>query len=107
MMSMPVSSISSKQQTQPEKQLALCVLHPSSQREPLGEKSVKLTIGDDPATGAALKRKGATAIDCSVDDVVVDVDNKVVSTPSYMLAESILEIEPGINKLVDEVLALS
>ena len=73
----------------------------------LGEKSVKLTIGDDPATGAALKRKGATAIECSVDDVVVDVDNKVVSTPSYMLAESILEIEPGINKLVDEVLALS
>lgn len=72
----------------------------------LGAKSVKLTIGTDPTVAAALEGKGATAIECAVDSAVVDTENKVVSTPGYMVAESILEVESGINQLVDEVLKL-
>ncbi|MDQ8193126.1 isoprenoid biosynthesis glyoxalase ElbB [Coraliomargarita sp. SDUM461004] len=72
----------------------------------LGGKQVQLTIGNDPETAAALNDKGAKAIDCPVDSIVIDEANRVVSTPAYMLAESILEAESGINQLVEAVLKL-
>lgn len=73
----------------------------------LGEQHVKLTIGNDATTAAALEAKGATHVDCPVDKAVVDKANKVVSTPAYMLAESITDAESGINQLVDSVLTLA
>jgi enhancing lycopene biosynthesis protein 2 len=72
----------------------------------LGEQHVKLTIGNDAATAAALEAKGAQHIDCSVDSIVVDQSNRVVTTPAYMLAQSITEAERGINQLVEAVLKL-
>jgi enhancing lycopene biosynthesis protein 2 len=72
----------------------------------LGEQQVKLTIGNDPATAAALEAKGAHHVDCSVDSIVVDQSNRVVTTPAYMLAQSITEAERGINQLVEAVLKL-
>ena len=42
-----------------------------------------------------------------VADVVVDEAHKIVTTPAYMLAESISEAAVGINKLVKYVLAFS
>lgn len=73
----------------------------------LGEQHVKLTIGNDPATAAALEAKGAHHIDCSVDSIVVDQSKRVVTTPAFMLAQSITEAERGINQLVEAVLKLS
>lgn len=49
---------------------------------------------------------GATHVSCPVEEFVVDRENKVVSTPAYMLANRISEAADGIEKLVDEVLAL-
>ncbi|SVB14896.1 uncharacterized protein METZ01_LOCUS167750, partial [marine metagenome] len=37
---------------------------------------------------------------------VVDRENKIVSTPAYMLANQISEAADGIEKLVQEVLSL-
>ena len=68
---------------------------------------VALTIGNDPDYAAILESKGARHHNCAVDDVVVDVPHKIVSTPAYMLAQTILEAEMGINKLVQEVLKLT
>jgi enhancing lycopene biosynthesis protein 2 len=73
----------------------------------LGNQGVRLTIGNNAETAASLESKGATHVDCSVKDIVVDSVNRVVSTPAYMLAESILEAEIGINKLVAAVLKLA
>jgi enhancing lycopene biosynthesis protein 2 len=42
-----------------------------------------------------------------VDDVVVDLEHKVVSTPAYMLGPGVSDVRKGISKLVNEVLALS
>jgi enhancing lycopene biosynthesis protein 2 len=42
-----------------------------------------------------------------VEDIVVDEVNKIVSTPAYMLATSILEAHIGIEKLVDKVLEMA
>lgn len=66
-----------------------------------------LTIGNDEATAAALTSLGATHTTCAVDDIVIDEDNKLVTTPAYMLAQSILDADAGIEKLVKNVLALT
>jgi len=73
----------------------------------LGEKKVQVTIGNDATAAAAIEGKGAIHVECSVDSIVIDKTNRVVTTPAYMLAESITDAEAGINKLVKAVLKLS
>ncbi|MHC8290024.1 isoprenoid biosynthesis glyoxalase ElbB [Pseudomonas sp. XS1P51] len=68
---------------------------------------VTCTIGNDAETAAAMNKMGATHADCSVTDIVEDKARKLVSTPAYMLAQSISEAASGINKLVDRVLELT
>ncbi|MCK8664658.1 isoprenoid biosynthesis glyoxalase ElbB [Pseudomonas azerbaijanoccidens] len=68
---------------------------------------VTCTIGNDTDTAAALNKMGATHQECAVSDIVEDKARKLVSTPAYMLAQSISEAAGGINKLVDRVLELT
>jgi enhancing lycopene biosynthesis protein 2 len=68
---------------------------------------VTCTIGNDTDTAAAMNKMGATHTDCAVGDIVEDKARKLVSTPAYMLAQSISEAASGINKLVDRVLELT
>ena len=46
-------------------------------------------------------------VPCPVDDIVVDEDNKIVTTPAYMLAQDIAQAASGIDKLVSRVLVLA
>ncbi|CNE49696.1 isoprenoid biosynthesis glyoxalase ElbB [Yersinia nurmii] len=71
----------------------------------LGER-IRLTIGNDINTADAIEVMGGEHIVCPVEDVVVDAEHKVVTTPAYMLAGSISEAAVGINKLVSKVLGL-
>ena len=73
----------------------------------LGSRKVKLTIGNDPATAAALNALGAVHVDALVDQIVVDEKNKVVSTPAYMLGPSIAPVSAGIEKLVAAILEMA
>ncbi|XWJ92986.1 isoprenoid biosynthesis glyoxalase ElbB [Phytobacter ursingii] len=68
---------------------------------------LRLTIGTDIDTAEVLEDMGAEHVPCPVDDIVVDEDNKVVTTPAYMLAQNIAEAATGIEKLVSRVLALA
>ncbi|MFJ2365070.1 isoprenoid biosynthesis glyoxalase ElbB [Pseudomonas sp. NPDC087697] len=68
---------------------------------------VTCTVGNDADTAAAMTRMGATHVDCTVSDIIEDKARKLVSTPAYMLAQSISEAASGINKLVDRVLELT
>jgi enhancing lycopene biosynthesis protein 2 len=68
---------------------------------------VTCTIGNDADTAKAMNKMGATHTDCAVGDIVEDKARKLVSTPAYMLAQSISEAASGINKLVDRVLELT
>ncbi|AHM71933.1 isoprenoid biosynthesis glyoxalase ElbB [Yersinia hibernica] len=70
-------------------------------------KPVRLTIGNDPDTIDAIEVMGGEHVICPADDVVVDIENKVVTTPAYMLAASISEAAKGIDKLVTKVLDLT
>lgn len=69
-------------------------------------KGAKATIGTDADTASAIKQMGATHEQCAVNDIVIDQENKLVSTPAYMLAESILDADAGISKLVTQVLKM-
>ncbi|MBK5517817.1 isoprenoid biosynthesis glyoxalase ElbB [Pseudomonas sp. TH10] len=68
---------------------------------------VTCTIGNDADTATAMNKMGATHEDCAVSDIIEDKARKLVSTPAYMLAQSISEAASGINKLVDRVLELT
>ncbi|ATZ92802.1 MULTISPECIES: isoprenoid biosynthesis glyoxalase ElbB [Dickeya] len=69
--------------------------------------SVQLTIGNDEGTAQAIAAMGGVHVKCPVNDIVVDVTHKVVTTPAYMLANSIGEAASGIEKLVARVLELA
>ena len=73
--------------------------------EKMGEK-VSLTIGNDEQTANDLTTMGAKHVTCPVQEIVVDKDKKVVSTPAYMLAGRISEAADGIEKLVKKVIDL-
>ena len=68
---------------------------------------LRLTIGTDINTAEVLEEMGAEHVPCPVDDIVIDEENKVVTTPAYMLAEDIAQAATGIEKLVARVLVLA
>src|SRR5690606_38169130 len=69
---------------------------------------VVCTLGhdDDPAATAS-KEMGIEHQACEVTDIVEDTQHKLVTTPAYMLAQSISDAASGIYKLVDRVLELT
>lgn len=69
-------------------------------------KGITLTIGHDKQTAQMLTKMGAIHQECSVTEYVVDEKHKVVTTPAYMLAESIGQAAFGIERLVEQLLAL-
>ncbi|WP_395338933.1 isoprenoid biosynthesis glyoxalase ElbB [Ningiella sp. W23] len=69
-------------------------------------ENAKATIGHDADTATAINQMGGEHVSCAVDDIVVDEQHNLVSTPAYMLAESILDADAGIRKLVAKVLAM-
>ncbi len=72
----------------------------------LGTEQVKITIGNDIEAVGVLQSKGAHHINCPAEDIVVDSLHRIVSTPAYMVADNLLQVETGINKLVDKVLEM-
>lgn len=68
---------------------------------------VVCTIGNDHETAATLGQMGVIHQECEVSEIVEDPSHKLVSTPAYMLAQSISQAAAGINKLVDRVLELA
>ena len=89
------------------KALGFMCIAPVLAARALGSKGVELTIGHDADVASALEAKGAKHIKCPVDEAVTDKANRVVSTPAYMLAQSVTDAEAGINKFVASVLELA
>ena len=66
----------------------------------------ELTIGFDEQTASDIDAMGAKHMLCPVDEIIVDKEKKIVSTPAYMEANSIKEAACGIEKLVAEILTM-
>ena len=71
------------------------------------ELAPEITIGSDPATAAALEKMGARHQKAKVDEIVVDSKNRIVTTPCYMLAQSIKEVGAGVEKLVAKIMEMA
>lgn len=67
---------------------------------------LRLTIGHDPQVAKRLAQLGVEHIECLATDCVVDKQHKIVTTPAYMLAQSIQEVAKGIERLVEELAQL-
>lgn len=64
---------------------------------------ISVTIGNDPGMSGAVSAMGGLHRSCAVDDIVVDFENRVVTTPAYMLATRLSEAAAGIFKLVERI----
>tara|TARA_Y100000768_G_scaffold188058_1_gene140883 strand:- start:221 stop:877 length:657 start_codon:yes stop_codon:yes gene_type:complete len=87
---------------------AICIA-PAMMSKILSEQnlSANLTVGSDSATSKDIEAMGSQHQNCSTKEVVVDVKNKIVSTPAYMDAKSISEVAEGIEKLVNEIVSMN
>jgi enhancing lycopene biosynthesis protein 2 len=85
---------------------AMCIA-PATVAKTLGDASPAVTIGEDRGTAAAIETMGAIHHKCQVDEIHIDSRNKVVTTPAYMLGPGIKDVALGIEKLVNQVLALT
>ncbi|MFH0944003.1 MAG: isoprenoid biosynthesis glyoxalase ElbB [Planctomycetota bacterium] len=85
---------------------AICIA-PAVVAALFGEEGVELTIGNDKGTAARLEGRGARHRNCRVDDIVIDAERKIVTTPAYMLAGRISEAADGIEKLCGAVVELA
>lgn len=84
------------------KPIGLICISPVMVPRLLGE-GIAVTIGHDPGVAGAISAMGGLHRSCSVEDIVVDFDNRVVTTPAYMLATRISEAATGVFKLVERM----
>ncbi|HDR04026.1 MAG TPA: isoprenoid biosynthesis glyoxalase ElbB [Candidatus Marinimicrobia bacterium] len=68
--------------------------------------SLNLTIGNDKNTAATIEVMGSKHYNCPTESCIVDIENRVVTTPAYMTGQRISEVWTGIQKMVLEVLKL-
>ena len=86
---------------------AICIA-PALLARVAGKRGVKakLTIGTDLGTASAIKAMGCEHEKCVVTECAADEENKVVTTPAYMLGPGPAAVHAGVAKLVEKVLAM-
>lgn len=85
---------------------ALCIA-PALVAKLLGSEGVEVTIGTDSGTAEAIEKTGATHINCSSGDIVIDDKTKVVTAPCYMLDPKITDVATEADKVVKAVLEMA
>jgi enhancing lycopene biosynthesis protein 2 len=64
-----------------------------------------LTIGDSKDAAASVEKFGSKHKNCPVTEIVIDHENRIVSTPAYMYNTHIADVAQGIEKLVNQVIS--
>jgi enhancing lycopene biosynthesis protein 2 len=82
------------------KPLGFICISPAVGAQILGESGLEVTIGNDEATAQGIEAFGARHVNCSVSEIHIDQERRVISTPAFMLGQNILEVSKGIDKLV-------
>lgn len=84
------------------KPIGLMCISPVMVPRLLGD-GIAVTVGHDPGVSGAISAMGGLHRSCGVEEIVVDLEHRVVTTPAYMLATRISEAATGIFKLVDRI----
>ena len=89
-------------------QAALCIA-PAMMAKIYEDASNKptLTIGNDKDCSSKMEKMGSIHQDCSVQDFICDEKNNIVSTPAYMLGQSISEVAGGIEKTINQLIKMT
>lgn len=82
---------------------AICIA-PVVVAKSLEGKNIKFTLGMDPKMKSVIESMGHSYMACDYDEVCVDKENKILSTPAYMVAENIAEADTGIELLMNELM---
>jgi len=69
-------------------------------------QNIEVTIGQDEATAENLTRMGARHTTTWQGEIAVDQQNKIVTTPCYMLASRVDQIALGADNLIQAMLEL-
>ncbi len=85
---------------------AICIA-PATLTKALSDKKPEVTIGNDVGTAQGIEAMGGRHHTCTVDMIHVDKNNKIVTTPAYMLGPGIKDVARGIEKLVAKVVELA
>ncbi len=86
---------------------AICIA-PAMMAKILAEQnlSATMTIGKDETTAKDIEVMGSTHKECLVEEIVIDEENNIVTTPAYMYAKNISEAAEGIEKLVKQIILM-
>ena len=86
---------------------AICIA-PTMMAKILAEQnqSATMTIGKDETTAKDIEAMGSTHKECPVEEIVIDEENNIVTTPAYMDAKNISEAADGIEKLVKQIILM-
>ena len=86
---------------------AICIA-PAMMAKILAEQnqSATMTIGKDETTAKDIEAIGSTHKECFVEEIVIDEENNIVTTPAYMDAKNISEAADGIEKLVKQIILM-
>lgn len=66
-------------------------------------QDINFTIGEDAGVAARIRELGNGHVVTAPTEILVDEGHNIISTPGYMSAKNIVEVEAGIAKLVKEV----
>jgi len=64
---------------------------------------IKITLGDQ---NSLINKMGATEETCCAYEIVVDEQNKLVTTPAFMLEAPLTQIHQGIGNLVSKIIEM-
>jgi enhancing lycopene biosynthesis protein 2 len=85
---------------------AICIA-PAIVALSIGHAGPRMTLG--PASGEAAieaAKTGAQFVDCKVDAVCTDQEQRIVSTPAYLLGPDLLSVDRGIALCISEAIRL-
>ncbi|MFG0245267.1 MAG: isoprenoid biosynthesis glyoxalase ElbB [Phycisphaerales bacterium JB052] len=85
------------------KPLGFICIAPALGAKVFGSEGVKVTIGHDAGTAAAVSQTGAMHVEADADQIVVDDAKSIVSTPAYMEAKNPAQVFAGISALVENI----
>lgn len=65
---------------------------------------VRVTLGNDPDSAELIEELGGEAVICPADDIVIDDEQHIMTTPGFLAGGTVEEISQGIDKLVTRIL---
>lgn len=67
----------------------------------------QVTIGNDKSTAQVIEHVGGKHINKDYHEVAIDTNNKIVTTPCYMIADNIYKVWIGIEEAIEALIGLT